>query len=121
MIIFGELPGYYQLMGIIAALITIFLFYFSIKKFSSGSFKKKDYFYLLALLIGIGVNDFCFKIFQNWRPPGEKNFFILIIFSFAFLYSFSYVILKKIRVESKTIKAGLVLRSPEYSQLIFYA
>jgi multidrug transporter EmrE-like cation transporter len=111
-IIFGEIPTYYQLSGIIAALITIFLFYFSVKKFSSGSFHNRDYYYLFALLILIGINDFCFKIFQGWRPLAEKDMFILTIFSFAFLYSLAYIVLKNIKTDSKTLAAGAVLGVP---------
>jgi drug/metabolite transporter (DMT)-like permease len=111
-IIFGEIPSYFQLSGIILALVTILFFYFSIRKFSSGSFRKEDYFFLFALLIAIGINDFSFKIFHNWRPAGEKNFFIITIFSFAFIYSFSYILLKKIKIQSSTLSAGAVLGIP---------
>ncbi len=111
-IIFGEIPDYFQLSGIIIAVLTIFFFYLSVKKFSSGSFQKVDYFYLLAVLILIGTNDFSFKIFQSWRPASENNLFILTIFSFAFVYSFSYIILKKIKPDTKTILAGIVLGVP---------
>jgi drug/metabolite transporter (DMT)-like permease len=118
-IIFGEIPSFFQLSGIILALVTILLFYFSIRKFSSGSFNKADYFYLFALLIGIGINDFCFKIFQNWRTAEEKNFFILTIFSFAFIYSFSYILFKKIKFESRTIASGIFLGIPNIFSAYF--
>ncbi len=111
-IVYSEIPSLLQSAGIILALITILLFYFSIRKFSSGSFNKTDYLYLILLLAAIGINDFCFKIFQNWRPAGEKNFFIFIIFSFAFIYSFSYVLFRKIRIDYRTILTGLVLGIP---------
>lgn len=118
-IIFGEIPSFFQLSGIVLALVTILLFYFSIRKFSSGSFNKADYFYLFALLIGIGINDFCFKIFQNWRTAEEKNFFILTIFSFAFIYSFSYMLFKKIKFESRTFTAGIFLGIPNIFSAYF--
>ncbi len=111
-IIYNEVPSTFQSAGIILALITILLFYFSIRKFSSGSFNKTDYMYLVLLLAAIGLNDFCLKIFQNWRPADEKNFFIFIIFSFAFIYSFSYVLLKKIRIDYRTVSTGLLLGIP---------
>ncbi len=111
-IIYNEIPSLLQLSGILLALITILLFYFSIRKFSSGSFNGADYLYLILLLLAIGINDFSFKIFQNWRPAAEKNFFIFVIFSFAFLYSFTYALIKKIRLESRTIAVGLILGIP---------
>ena len=111
-IIFNEIPSLFQFIGIMLALITIFLFYFSIRKFSAGNFRTSDYFFLFALLIGIGINDFCFKIFQNWRPSNENNFFILVIFSSAFIYSSSYLLIKKIKFETRTFSTGIVLGIP---------
>ncbi len=111
-IIYNEIPSLFQSTGIILALVTILLFYFSIRKFSSGSFNKADYLYLVLLLTAIGINDFCFKIFQNWRPAEEKNFFIFVIFSFAFIYSLSYVLFRKIRIEYRTLTTGLLLGIP---------
>jgi drug/metabolite transporter (DMT)-like permease len=111
-VIFDEIPSMFQSAGIMLALVTILLFYFSIRKFSSGSFKKTDYLFLVLLLAVIGINDFCFKIFQNWRPAAEKNFFIFIIFSFAFIYSFSYVLVKKINIDHRIVLTGLVLGIP---------
>ena len=111
-IIFGEIPSYLQLSGIILALVTIVLFYFSIRHFSAGTFHRTDYFYLFILIIGIGINDFSFKVFQNWRPPEEKNFFIFTIFSFAFLYSLSYILVRKIKFEPRTLTTGLILGIP---------
>ena len=111
-IIFGELPSWFQFSGIILAIVTIILFYFSIRQFSAGTFQGIDYFYLFALIVGIGINDFSFKVFQNWRPEQEKNFFILTIFAFAFLYSLSYILLRKIKFEPHTIKTGIILGIP---------
>lgn len=111
-IIFGEVPSYFQLSGIILALVTIILFYFSIRHFSAGTFHRMDYFYLFALIVGIGINDFSFKVFQNWRPGDEKNFFILTIFSFAFLYSLSYILFRKIKFEQHTLTTGIILGIP---------
>ncbi len=111
-IIFGEIPSYFQLSGIILALVTILLFYFSIRQFSGGTFHRMDYFYLFALIIGIGINDFSFKVFQNWRPGEEKNFFILTIFFFAFIYSLSYLLFKKMKFEPHTLTTGIILGIP---------
>ena len=111
-LIFGEVPTYLQLLGIIIAIVTIILFYLSVKNSSTGKFSRNDYFYLLILLILIGINDFCFKIFKDWRPAEETDLFILTIFSFAFLYSFIYIILRKIKIDFKTVAAGTVLGIP---------
>ena len=57
-IIYGEEPTLYQFIGIFIALMTIALFYFSLKTDGSQKLHFIDYFYLLAVLIGIGINDF---------------------------------------------------------------
>jgi drug/metabolite transporter (DMT)-like permease len=111
-IIFGELPSYFQFSGIVLAIVTIIFFYFSIRQFSAGTFQRIDYFYLFVLIVGIGINDFSFKVFQKWRPGEEKDFFILTIFTFAFLYSLSYILFRKIKFEPHTIKTGIILGIP---------
>ena len=75
MLIFREQPSLYQLAGIILALITIILFYYSLRSESSRHLSFIDYFYLLAVLLGIGSNDFAMKVFQQWRPVVEKSWF----------------------------------------------
>ena len=77
-IIYREEPTNYQLAGIILAFVTIILFYFSLRDDSSNKLHILDYFYLLTVLLGIGINDFCMKVFQQWRPGEEKTYFIFI-------------------------------------------
>jgi len=92
--IYHEKPTVYQLAGIVLTFITIILFYFSLRNESSKKLRFIDYFYLLAVLIGIGLNDFCMKVFQQWRPEVEKSYFIFIIFFAATIYTFSVIFVK---------------------------
>ena len=85
-IIFNETPNNFHLAGFTFTFITFILFYFSIKgnhKSGDGLFK---YFFILAVFIGIGINDFAIKAFKSWRPEQEESFFVFTIFSSAFLY-----------------------------------
>ncbi|GAB4299687.1 MAG: hypothetical protein Kow0098_26450 [Ignavibacteriaceae bacterium] len=118
-IIYSESPDTLKITGFIFTLVTIILFYFSIRRNSEGSLHLFDYLILLLLLLGIGFNDFAFKIFNNWRPRAEGNFFLLSIFSSAFIFSFLYVFIKKIEFEAATIRRGLVLGIPNILASVF--
>ena len=118
-IIFREHPSFFQILGFVATLATIVLFYLSLRNGKSGSLNLRGYLYLLILLIGIGINDFCIKLFQEWRPEGERSFFLLVIFSSAFIISSSYILFKKIRPEPRTILTGFVLGIPNVYSTYF--
>ena len=92
-VIYREEPTIFQLIGIFLAFITIILFYFSLRNESERKLRFNDYFYLLAVLVGIGLNDFCMKVFQQWRPEVEKSYFIFIIFSAATIYTFFVILI----------------------------
>jgi drug/metabolite transporter (DMT)-like permease len=111
-IIFSEQPDSNQVVGFLLALITIILFYFSLKIVSLGKLKLLDYSYLFLLLLGIGFNDFCMKIFQHWRSEIEEPFFLFSIFTFAFIYTLTYSFIKQIKVERSTMIRGAILGIP---------
>lgn len=111
-IIYKENPTTIQLFGFVFTFVTILFFYFSLKESGSHSIRVSAYLYLSAVLIGIGVNDFCMKIFQHWRSGSEKPFFLLTIFGFAFFYSSLYVLWRRIPVERHTLMLGAVLGIP---------
>ena len=111
-IIYNEYPTTTQTIGFLFTFITILFFYYSLKNHGSRSLKATDYIYLFAVLFGIGVNDFCMKIFQQWRPGMEKPFFLLTIFGCAFLYSSGYVIARRTPINRNTIILGAVLGIP---------
>jgi len=118
-IIYGELPGAIQLAGIILGLITIYFFYLSLRNNRNRRLHLKQYLILIMLLAGIGINDFCMKIFQAWRPSYEKPFFLLSIFFAAWLYSSGYVFYKKLPIERRTVVLGLILGIPNIFSSFF--
>jgi len=118
-IIYDELPNELHLLGFLFTVITFILFYFSVKgnhKDGEGSLK---YLFLIAVFIGIGINDFAIKVFKNWRPEQEEPFFVFFIFSSAFVYSSIYIIIKKIKIIRQTALWGLVLGIPNVFSTIF--
>jgi drug/metabolite transporter (DMT)-like permease len=118
-IIYNELPNELHLLGFAFTVITFVLFYFSVKgnhKEGEGSFK---YLFLIAIFIGIGINDFAIKVYQSWRPEQEEPFFVFFIFSSAFVYSSIYIISKKVKISKNTVLLGLVLGIPNVFSTIF--
>jgi len=118
-IIFNELPNEYHLLGFIFTLITFILFYFSVKgKHMDGEGVLK-YLFLIAVFVGIGINDFSMKVFKSWRPEQEEPFFVFFIFSSAFVYSSIYIIINKIKIVKQTALWGLVLGVPNVFSTFF--
>lgn len=111
-IIYGEHPTTFQLFGFAAAIAVIFLFYFSVRKMSLGELHIKDYFVLLLLLLSVGVNNFGMKVFGHWRPMDERNFFLLVVFASAFLYTQIFITAKKIKYKRHTVLLGAFLGLP---------
>jgi len=117
--LFNETPTTLNLIGFVFTAITIYLFYLSLRKDKSRSLKPIDFFFLASVMIGIGFADFSMKVFQQTRPLEEKQFFITSIFFFAFVYSGSIVLLKKIRLNKKTIVSGSILGIPNVLSSVF--
>ena len=119
MIVYDELPTELHLLGFLFTLITFILFYFSVK----GNHKDEDgilkYLFLIAVFVGIGINDFSMKVFKSWRPEQEEPFFVFFIFSSAFVYSSIYIIIKKIKIVKQTALWGLALGVPNVFSTVF--
>lgn len=117
--IYNELANQYHLIGFVFTIITFILFYFSVK----GNHKDGDgllkYLFLIAVLVGIGINDFSMKVFKSWKPEQEEPFLVFFIFSSAFVYSSIYILMKKIRIIKSTAYWGLVLGVPNVFSTIF--
>ncbi len=118
-IIFHEIPNLWKIAGFSFTFITIILFFFSLRKKTGHHLKSSDLFYLFAVLMGIGINDFSMKIFQHWRPVGEKPFFLFCIFTFSFIYSIIYIFAKKIKFEKTTSFRGIILGVPNMFSTFF--
>ena len=118
-IIFNEKPQFNHVIGFVFTLITFIFFYYSVK----GNHKDGDgimkYLVLIGVFIGIGINDFAMKVFKNWRPLAEEQYFVLFIFSSAFIYSSIYILVKRIKIEKHTSDWGLVLGVPNVLSTIF--
>lgn len=118
-LIYSEIPDTSDIFGFIFAVSTIILFYFSLKSNKEKKLTLIEYSYLIILLIGIGLNDFGMKIFQQWRPSEEKSFFLFTIFTSAFIYTALVILLKKIRIKPKDFLRGNLLGVPNIFSSFF--
>ena len=116
---FNESPNELYVIGFLFTLITFVLFYFSVKSGHKDGDGILKYFFLIAVFIGIGINDFALKFFKVWRSELEEPFFVFFIFSSAFIYSTIYIIAKKIRIIPQTALWGLVLGVPNVLTTVF--
>lgn len=111
-IFFSELPNYFQIAGLLITLVTIILFYLSIRNSNSDHKGKSKFFYLLSILIGIGIADFFMKVFlENWSSL-DKPWFLFWIFFFSFLITTYLAIKSKVPFNNKTFSLGALMGIP---------
>jgi drug/metabolite transporter (DMT)-like permease len=117
--LFGESPNIKMIFGFLLALVTLYMFYLSLKNHNSGSTSKNKYLYLLALLLGIGLIDFSMKLYEHKFLPEEKGVFVFTIFFSAFIYTLVYLLVKKIKFDKSTYNLGLILGIPNVLSIHF--
>ncbi|HEY6437174.1 MAG TPA: EamA family transporter [Ignavibacteriaceae bacterium] len=118
-VIFHEFPDELHIVGFVFTLLTFILFYFSVRRSHKDGEGVLKYLFLIAVFVGIGINDFAIKVFKSWRLEQEEPFFVFFIFSSAFIYSSIYIIIKKIKIVKQTALWGLVLGVPNVFSTIF--
>lgn len=118
-IIFQESPNLLQMFGFGFTLITIILFYFSLKSHAGKRHSIIEYAYLFIVLLGIGINDFGMKLFYQWRPATEKPFFLYSLFTLCFIYTSVFILIKKIKFNKDTFLRGTVLGVPNMFSSFF--
>ena len=118
-LLFSESPNVKMIFGFLLALVTLYLFYLSLKNHNNGRSSTGKYLYLFALLIGIGVIDFSMKIYEHKFLPEEKGVFVFTIFLSAFIYTLIYLFVKKIKFDKSTYNLGLILGVPNVLSVHF--
>ena len=118
-IFFDESPTKQHILGFILTFVTFVLFYFSVRSSHKEGDGALKYFFLIAVFLGIGINDFALKYFKVWRAEQEEPFFIFFIFLSALIYSSIYIIIKKIRIIPQTAMLGLILGIPNVLATFF--
>lgn len=118
-LLFNEIPNTLHYAGFVFTLITLFYFYRSLNSNGGAKLALKDFLFLGAVLIGVGIADFGMKLFEEWRPSQEKPFFLFGIFGFAFIYSFALHLFRKKQFEVKTFLRGNILGIPNMFSSFF--
>jgi drug/metabolite transporter (DMT)-like permease len=118
-IIYNETPSEYQIIGFVFTIVTFVFFYLSISDGHKSGDGFLKYILLLAVLIGIGINDFSMKIFKSWKPEQEEPFFIFFVFSSALVFSLIYIAFKRKKIIKHTAVWGLILGVPNVFSTIF--
>jgi drug/metabolite transporter (DMT)-like permease len=118
-VLFNEVPSSYNLIGFLFTFITLALFYISIAGQNPDGDNYNKHFYLFVTLVGIGISDFCLKIFNNWRPQTEEPLFVLSIFTFAMLYALLFIAIRKVRIYKHTLLLGIGLGVPNVFSTYF--
>lgn len=118
-IFFSESPNLKMLFGFVLALITLYLFYLSLKNHNAHLEAGNKYLYLFLLLVGIGFVDFAMKLFEHNFPKDEKGLFVFTIFGSAFIYTSTYLKVKNIKFDAGTYQLGLLLGIPNVLAIHF--
>ena len=118
-ILYGEKPNIKMILGFILVLLTLYLFYLSLKNHGNIANSARKYLYLFLLLVGIGAVDFSMKVFEQNFDKSEKATFVFQIFFFAFVYTLMRILLGKIKFDKETYLIGLFLGFPNVLTIHF--
>lgn len=119
MLLFREHPTTLQVAGFVFVGLTLLFFYLSLQDKKRHKIYWLDFFYLFVLWLGIGLNDFSMKVFQHWRGQAEEPFFLLIIFSSAFVYTYLVIRFQKLKFDRGAFLLGLGLGVPNMFSTFF--
>lgn len=120
---FGESPEWNHSLGFALTVITLLLFYHSLKASSRQSpdraLRGLQWFYLLAVFVGIGLADSSMKVFQSWRPTEETSVFVLSIFASAWVYCGLALRAMRSGLHRASLVRGWILGIPNVLSTVF--
>ena len=117
-VLFGELPGWLQMVGFATAICGILLI--SLEKGSGkASFKTG----LICILACSGVTDFMAKVYEEFGTPELRDGFLLYAFAAACILCIVLAIVKKQRLSLTDILFGALIGIPNYfsARFMLYA
>ena len=116
--IFSEAITSIQSLGILMALISIFLFSWNDKKVKANTDRKEFYLPILLFLM-MGSGDFSLKVFQGIYPADYLMSFIILVFVISSILSLFLVLVKRVIISRQIIIAGFLLGIPNYFSAYF--
>jgi len=117
-IVFSEAINSLQSLGILMALISIFLFSWNDKKVKVHT-DRKDFYLPILLFLMMGSGDFSLKVFQGTYPENYLMSFIILVFIVSSLLSLLFVLVKQVKINRQMIVAGFFLGIPNYFSAYF--
>jgi drug/metabolite transporter (DMT)-like permease len=117
-IIFSEAITSIQSLGILMALISIFLFSWNDKKVKANTDRKEFYLPILLFLM-MGSGDFSLKVFQGIYPADYLMSFIILVFVISSILSLFLVLVRRVKISRQIIIAGFLLGIPNYFSAYF--
>jgi len=117
-IVFSEAITSIQSLGILMALISIFLFSWNDKKVKANTDRKEFYLPILLFLM-MGSGDFSLKVFQGIYPADYLMSFIILVFVISSILSLFLVLVKRVKISRQIIIAGFLLGIPNYFSAYF--
>lgn len=120
-IVYNESLGFLKIIGIILALIAVYL---TATKSKIIKQERKYLIYPLLLFLGSGIIDTSIKyvetnfVSDNWLPIFSATIFLIAFFFGCFLIGYK-LINKQTKLESKNIIGGIVLGIPNYYSIVF--
>lgn len=108
LLLWRELPGSWQWLGIVLALGSMALIYFPVDKSDGNNFQSQ----LLFLFFFTGSGQFSNKLFQKYALAEYKNLYLLFIFGTALLISLYFTWRQQKMPKFNDLLAGLTVGIP---------
>lgn len=123
--LYHDVLGMYQIIGIVLAMLSVFMV--SFKKDDAGIVVEKKWYYLLPIILFIGCGSIDALINYLQRMFTSSALSIEYVLSTAFMFAaigggFSFIALlamKKIKIHKKSIIVGLLLGIPNFFSMYF--
>lgn len=107
---FHEIPTFFQIFGILLAVLAIIIIHFDKDALSQGSRK----ILLLILLVMNGLTDAMANIFEQLGNMNDKDGYLLITFFIAFLLATLLACKNQTKITKKDVLSGIMIGLPNY-------
>lgn len=108
-VLFGETPRLFQVLGVIGAIAAILLI-----QMEKGQSRAKNALGLIALWLGGGVTDTMAKFYDAWGSAALENHYLLYTFAVALLLCAALALIRREKVSLADVGFGLLLGIPNY-------
>lgn len=108
-VLFGEMPGAAQMLGVLGAIAAILLI-----QMEKGQGRAKNTLGLIALLLGGGITDSTAKFYEAWGNPALENHYLLYTFVVALALCAVLALARGQKLTLADFGFGLLIGVPNY-------